>query len=317
MVLGENGELVLCGRYRNAGDSRTGVGSGERGLELAVFSASSFDGPFEKSASYSKADLSVDGADVVSIEGASLHLSPNGPELYVSTEKAIEYPQGYRDFQKMGTGVWTIDCLRDGVLKPVLASKDPGTLHVKDPVVFKRDSGEVVLIYCSHPFTWSSSNSGLAIRVNDDAEFARASDTFFPRGPIWDVACSRITDRLKIPRLGAFKDERPCSLYFYDGAECLRPLEDNLRAVARPRGYSCEELGRLAVGYDDDFPNIRPISVDAPLFISPYGSGCSRYVSTLIAKGAVMATWQQSKADRSQPLVGHALPLDQVEALLS
>lgn len=317
MVLGENGELVLCGRYRNFGDSRTGVGSGERGLELAVFSSYGFDRPFHKQASYSKSDLSVDGAEVVSIEGVSLFISEDGPELYISTEKNVEYPMGYRDFQKPGTGVWSIDCVKGDRLMPVASSKELGTLHIKDPVVFKRNSGEIMLIYCSHPHTWSSSNSGFAIKVNQHAEFARASDTFFPRGAIWDVACARITDRLKVPRLGAFRSERPCSLYFYDGAECLRELDENPSASRRPRGYSCEELGGLAFGYDDEFPQIHRLSVEAPMFVSPYGTGCSRYVSTLVAKGQVMATWQQSQDNQSQPLVGHALSLEKVEELLS
>ena len=203
------------------------------------------------------------------------------------------------------------------LLKSISNADDVAFLHVKDPVVFKRDSGESVLIYCSHPYTWSSSNSGLAVKVNKESKFVRASETFFGRGPVWDVACARITDRLKVPRLGAFKDERPCSLYFYDGAECLRAMDDNPRAVKRPRGYSCEELGGLAFGYDDEFPKLHRLSMNEAMFLSREGTGCSRYVSTLVAKGAIMATWQQSKADLSQPLVGHSLTLEQVEELLS
>ncbi|MDP6719481.1 MAG: hypothetical protein QGF59_12560, partial [Pirellulaceae bacterium] len=37
MVEAPDGSLLLVGRYRNHGDSRTGLGLGERGLELAVF----------------------------------------------------------------------------------------------------------------------------------------------------------------------------------------------------------------------------------------------------------------------------------------
>ena len=37
MVQDHDGTLWLVGRYRNHGDSRTGLGAGERGLELALF----------------------------------------------------------------------------------------------------------------------------------------------------------------------------------------------------------------------------------------------------------------------------------------
>ena len=32
-----NGALYICGRYRNSGDSRTGLSLGDRGSELAIF----------------------------------------------------------------------------------------------------------------------------------------------------------------------------------------------------------------------------------------------------------------------------------------
>ena len=35
----EPGRYLLCGRYRNHGDSRTGTGAGARGLEFAIFEA--------------------------------------------------------------------------------------------------------------------------------------------------------------------------------------------------------------------------------------------------------------------------------------
>ena len=37
MVQDSSGTLWLTGRFRNQGDSRTGLGMGERGLELAIF----------------------------------------------------------------------------------------------------------------------------------------------------------------------------------------------------------------------------------------------------------------------------------------
>ena len=52
-----DGIFWLCGRYRNHGDSRTGVGFGERGLELAIFSANSVLGPWEKKKSFTKKEL--------------------------------------------------------------------------------------------------------------------------------------------------------------------------------------------------------------------------------------------------------------------
>ena len=55
------------------------------------------------------------------------------------------------------------------------------------------------------------------------------------------------------------------SLYFYDGAECLRQLDAHKKAVDRPRGYSCEELGGLAYGFDRDFPNLHRLSRLEPL----------------------------------------------------
>ena len=33
----KSGRILICGRYRNAGDSTTGTGAGERGLEFAIF----------------------------------------------------------------------------------------------------------------------------------------------------------------------------------------------------------------------------------------------------------------------------------------
>jgi hypothetical protein len=59
------------------------------------------------------------------------------------------------------------------------------------------------------------------------------------------------------------------------------------------------------------------ISVNEPMFVSPYGTRCNRCVSTLVTEGAVEAIWQQSQNDLSQPLVGHALPMEAVERLLT
>ena len=65
-----DGSILICGRFRNFGDSRTGVGAGERGLELAVYRGESHRGNFKKILSFSKADLACNGKAVVSIEAS-------------------------------------------------------------------------------------------------------------------------------------------------------------------------------------------------------------------------------------------------------
>ncbi len=322
-----DGSYWLCGRYRNHGDSRTGTGAGERGLELALFRAGSPLGPWEKACSWSKAELARDGIEVVSIEGASLRLGPAGAELFVSTEKARAFPAPLRDFQKPGTGWWDIDLvtaptiedLKAAPVRPCVGSDEGATLHVKDPVAIDhpRVAGGSALIFCSHPFSWASSNTGLAApSAGAGSSFEIETFELLPRGPVWDVAATRVTDRLPVPPLGRLAVAPRVSLYFYDGAECLRALDENPAAVKRPRGYSCEEIGGLAFGRDDAFPALQRLSLDAPLFTSPRGTGCSRYVSTLVTDEGVLATWQQSQDDLSQPLVGHFLPMEEVERLL-
>lgn len=322
MIAGKDG-IYLVGRYRNFGDSRTGLDLGERGLELAIFRADRFDGKFEKVRSFSKADLSRPGREVVSIEGAALFWKNGKLELYFSAEKNIPYPASLTPYLKNGCGVWEIDkitgddiaSLAASTVQPVLSSTDHAALHVKDPVVFAMENVGDVLLYSAAPFTWASSNTGMALRKN--GEFELVTPDFFPRGNVWDVAEFRITERMKVPQVGAFKELPPLSLYFYDGAECVRKLEEHAGARSRPRGYSCEELTGLACGFDHEFPKIERLTVDFPLTVSPYGTGCSRYVSTLTTSEAIHAFWQQSQSDFSQPLVGHTLSLDQVKAILN
>ena len=170
-------------------------------------------------------------------------------------------------------------------------SEEPNTLHVKDPVVFRIKPDQTELIYCHHPFSWSSSNTGLCRRLKEEEEFQVIEENVLPRGNSWDVACSRLTERLSVPKIGEFSELPDLSLYFYDGAECLRSLEQNKRLLTR---YSCEELGGLAWGWDDEFLNakIPPL----PTLCSPYGTGCSRYVSAIhLQDGSILAGWQQSQ----------------------
>ena len=323
----EDERIVICGRYRNAGDSTTGTGAGERGLEFSIFSGTSIFDDFNKILSFSKTDL-AHSSDIVSIEGGCLIKDKNtgNTELYLSTEKKSAYPKPLINFQKPGTGVWSVDLVR-GVspekldlksISTIASSTDGNTLHIKDPVAFQSDNGDTQLLYCNHPFSWSSSNTGLSQRVKEENSFKLISNSVLKRGNSWDVACSRITERLKIPKTGSFKSLPDLSIYFYDGAECLRPLDQNPQAAKRPRGYSCEELGGLAWGWDEEFPNISPISTEFPLFISPHGTGCSRYVSAIFLKnGNLVSTWQQSQKDGSQPLVANQLERSEVERILS
>lgn len=326
-IILHDGIFWLCGRYRNEGDSRTGVGAGERGLELAIFSSPSINGPWEKVKSFSKSDLEHDNEEVVSIEGSSLLINDSGIELYISTEKNRSYPKDVMSFQKKGTGVWDIDLivapkvdqLNAESIKRVLRTEDLGSLHIKDPVAFNiSEEGEGAgLFFCSHPFTWASSNTGLALRGPGEKKFSIKSFNIIERGRSWDVACTRITDRLRIPRVGLLEDEMPMSLYFYDGAECLRSLEENSAASKRPRGFSCEEIGGVGIGYDAQFPHIIRFSDDFPMFISPEGTGCSRYVSTYVTDEGIIATWQQSRRDFSQPLVSNFLSFESIIEIFS
>lgn len=319
----ENGDLWLAGRYRNYGDSRIGVGAGVRGLECAIFRSTDGGQNFEKAVSWTKADLSLPDAAVVSIEGTAMHQLPDGTwELFISFEKDIQYPEGFEGYQKPGTGVWSIDSITGpspdrldrSTLSTVIATDAPEYLHVKDPVVF--DEGDTTtLIFCSHPISWTSSNTGLAFRRGPTSPFDIGIWQMVARGTIWDVAVTRITNRLLIPQQGVLKDIPLLAVLFYDGAECMRQLDENSRALQRPRGYSCEELGGALLAPANDLLAAKRLSRTAPLFISPYGTGSSRYVNTLVTENGIYATWQQSQKDGSQPLVMNYLPKDEVEHL--
>lgn len=327
VILDRDGSILICGRYRNYGDSRTGVGAGERGLELAIFRAPDVDGDFKKIVSFSKADLAHSGMDIVSIEGVALHLTPDGIELFISTEKDAKYPERIIDFQKPGAGVWSIDRIyadRVEDLSPSnieeivpFGSDNPERLHRKDPWVLDLDNGDLVLGHCTHPFTWSSSGTAAYLRKAGSENYEKITDDMLKRGPVWDISAARVTERLKVPNIGAFAGEDGLSLYFYDGAECLRQLDENPTAVSRPRGWSCEEIGGIAIGNDRDLSSIESISIEGPLFVSPMGTGCSRYVATLVTDAGIFANWQQSQDDLSQPLVGNFLPMDRVIEILS
>ena len=339
MVRDTAGAIWLCGRYRNVGDSRTGLVAGERGLECALFRSDDAGQSFQKAHSWSKADLSRN-QEVVSIEGTALHRQPDGSwELYISSEKALPYPQPLRDHQKPGTGIWTIermvssepssatpDRLDPATLTPALDALDrPAYLHVKDPVVYGGADGQTVMVFCSHPYSWTSTNSGLAVRARSADAFEVRAWEMAPRGPAWDVAVTRITDRLPLPQVGCLANEPPCAVYFYDGAECIHDHGgghgQGAGKARRPRGYSCEEIGGAFLSWDDKGTpgpdQLERLSDLSPLFLSPWGTGCSRYVSTLLTQQGILATWEQGQEDGSQPLVGHFLPMEEIERILS
>jgi hypothetical protein len=326
MVEGPEGDFYLFGRYRNSGDSRTGLASGARGAELAVFRSRDRARSFEKVLSFSKSDLSYGGREVLSIERCWLLSTSGGVELFISTEKAgLSYPKGYEDFQKPGTGVWSIDHIGapsiekidPSAIRPLLEGSDPQYCHFKDPVAYLDDHGNTVLMFSTHPFNWASSNTALAVRAAAAEKFGPIDYTFFPRGFAWDVAVSRICGVLRVPQIGIFKADPPTYLYFYDGAEGMRDLEEHGKAVKRPRGYSCEELGGAAYSTAEIFPRIERLSTALPFFISPHGTGCSRYTTALQTEEGVYATWQQSQPDRSQPLVMCFTSRERIENILS
>lgn len=326
VVEGEDGTLWLSGRYRDYGDSRTGLEAGTRGLECVVLRSGDRGKTFEQVARWSKADLSCEGREVLSIEGTALHRTAEGEwELYVSSEKRIAYPAPLIDYQKPGTGVWSIDrmvgndpdALDAATLSPVLETRaQPGYLHVKDPVVFDVAGGRTAMIFCSHPFSWSSSNTGLAVRERSESRYRVERWEMVSRGPVWDVAATRITDRVLLPQLGVLAGAELVAVHFYDGAECLRAHEENPLAHHRPRGYSCEELGGAFWGDATLDASLVRLSRLQPMFVSPWGTGCSRYVHTIVTNWGILATWQQGQPDGSQPLVARALGMDEVERIL-
>ena len=119
---------------------------------------------------------------------------------------------------------------------------------------------------------------------------------------------------LPLPSVGCLTG-RDIRLLFYDGGECVRNLDEHASAVKRPRGYSCEELGGLAYFLDGDLDCIHRLSQHFPLFVSPHGTGCSRYVDVLQTASEWIATWQQSQPDLSQPLVMNRVSNDSIERI--
>ena len=283
MVQDQEGTLWLTGRFRNQGDSRTGLGAGERGLELAIFRSDDNAQTFQHSLSFSKADLNVGRREVLSIEGSALRFVNDCVELFVSTEKqGIGYPEEFSSHLKPGTGVWTIDRLTadsitqlsTAAAETVLETDDPRFLHIKDPFVGSHEGADC-LLFCTHPFCWTSSNTGYVVLGDRALSVEHANLTFFPRGFTWDVAMTRGTALVSLPRVGVLADQE-VQLFFYDGGECVRNLDQHATAVKRPRGYSCEELGGVAYCRNGDLRTVQRLSVNHPMFVSPHECGPPR-----------------------------------------
>ena len=332
MVRDRSGRVLIVGRYRNRGDSRTGLRLGTRGLECAIWQSPDGLTDYRLIRKWTKADLACQGQSAISIEGTALRLTNDGAdsgiELFISSEKELDYPDAHLNRQKPGTGTWTIDrmssdnveTLDPSTLQTVLHTTRPSDLHIKDPVIADLNDGSTALLFCTHPFSWTSSNTAVAIRRQRETAFGEPQWNILPRGNCWDVAVARVTDVLRVPRVGALAARPQINLYFYDGAECIHDHDKSKQdtsATHRPRGYSCEEIGGLAWGFDEAFPKMASLTVETPLFISPTGTGCSRYVSTMIDEQGILATWQQSQADLSQPLVAHRLPVKEIERILA
>jgi len=324
MVQDRQGTLWLTGRFRNQGDSRTGLGAGERGLELAIYRSDDNARSFQQTLTLSKADLNVGSREVLSIEGTALRLIDGRVELFVSTEKqGIGYPPDLQSHLKPGTGVWTIDRLTadsmnqlsSAVVETILETDDPRFIHIKDPFLGSH-RGADCLLFCTHPFCWTSSNTGYIVLEDQTLNVEDANLTFFPRGFTWDVAMTRGTALVPLPRVGVLADQ-DVQLFFYDGGECVRDLDQHASAVKRPRGYSCEELGGVACCLNGDLTSVQRLSVNQPMFVSPYGTGCSRYVDVLVTEENYIVTWQQSQQDGSQPLVMNVVSRTEIEALLT
>ena len=154
-----------CAKARSYGDSRTGLGAGERGLELAIFVSPDRGQSFETILSFPKNNLHLGNRQVLSIEGSALHWHDHGVKLFVSSEKAgTGYPEGFEEFKKTGTGVWTIERiqaesishLQGAAIEPLMESGLPGFLRVKDPVVYNMPQGDLALLFCTHPYCWTS-----------------------------------------------------------------------------------------------------------------------------------------------------------------
>jgi len=339
-----DGYVYLIARYRDSGDSTTALEKGTRGRELAIFKAKApkdekefqKNFSFEKIHSWTKEDVSVQGEVVLSIEGSCLIPLNDVVYVLVGSEKRVEYPKEVEEYQKKGTGIWSIDCFHaptiaelnpKNKIRRLIQSEDPSYLHFKDPHpvhYFNWGENVIDIMFCVHSFSWSCGTTGFAsFNIARDGSFALLLEQnslktdILKRGSTWDVAVSRITSQFSLPKCGILEPQPNLSLYFYDGAECFREHEENERGKTRKRGYCCEELGGLVYSFDHEFLNFKRLSPYLPEFISPNGTGCSRYHNTLkLSEGGILVFWQQSQTNGSQPLVANFVNKATIENLL-
>jgi len=150
------------------------------------------------------------------------------------------------------------------------------------------------------------------VRAGGSDRWQAPQHNVMPHGLTWDVAVTRVTTRMPVPKVGALASGPEVSLYFYDGAECVRE-----HPSPRPKGYSCEELGGAAYGLDAGMPSFVRLSSLEPFFVSRHGSGCHRYVQACACDEGIFAVWQMASESGAQPLYGHFLPMDEVARILA
>lgn len=70
-------------------------------------------------------------------------------------------------------------------------------------------------------------------------------------------------------------------------------------------------------GCEEEFPHMERLSLEAPLLISPYGTGCSRYFKVFEWGGQYLVTWQPSQPDESHALVMNRVRRSGVEEIIN
>ncbi|MDG1897684.1 MAG: hypothetical protein P8J37_22525, partial [Fuerstiella sp.] len=72
-----------------------------------------------------------------------------------------------------------------------------------------------------------------------------------------------------------------------------------------------------AAAFCGEVSTAKRISNLLPMFINPWGTGCSRYADVLETDDGYYATWQQSQDDLSQPLVLNFVSTAQARSILA
>ena len=96
-----DGSLYLIGRYRDAGDSRTGLTSGPRGRALSIFRSTDNGRSFAEVRTWDKSDLYC-GSAVLSIEGSALRLNKRRVQVLGLHRKSSPLSAARRRFSEAG-----------------------------------------------------------------------------------------------------------------------------------------------------------------------------------------------------------------------